>query len=115
MADKIKIVLALLCVLAGLAGFYLLGESAGAVRILVVLAGLAVGAAIALTSEMGRGFVSFAREAVVEAKKVVWPGRKETMQTTGIVFVFVVIMAVFLWLTDKSLEWVLYHLILGWK
>ena len=44
-----------------------------------------------------------------------WPSRKETVQTTGLVFAFVVIMAVFLWLTDKSLEWVLYDLILGWK
>jgi preprotein translocase subunit SecE len=52
---------------------------------------------------------------VVEAKKVVWPTRKETLQTTGIVFAFVVVMAITLWITDKTLEWVLYDLVLGWK
>ncbi|HNQ75433.1 MAG TPA: preprotein translocase subunit SecE, partial [Pseudothauera hydrothermalis] len=66
-------------------------------------------------SAPGRRFIDFAREAVVETKKVVWPSRKETVQTTGIVFAFVVVLAIFLWLTDKSLEWVLYDLILGWK
>ena len=59
--------------------------------------------------------MQFAREALVEVRKVVWPTRKETMQTTAAVFAFVLAMAVFLWLTDKSLEWVLYDLILGWK
>ena len=59
--------------------------------------------------------VGFAREAITETKKVVWPSRKETVQTTGMVFAFVVVMAIFLWLTDKSLEWVMYDLVLGWK
>ena len=63
----------------------------------------------------GQRFFEFANEAVIEAKKVVWPSRKETMQTTGAVFAFVVVMALFLYLTDKSLEWVLYDLVLGWK
>ena len=51
----------------------------------------------------------------VELKKVVWPTRKETVQTTAAVFAFVVVMALFLWVSDKTLEWVLYDLILGWK
>ena len=63
----------------------------------------------------GRRFFEFAQEAVVETKKVVWPSRKETMQTTGIVFAFVLAMAIMLWMTDKGLEWVLYDLVLGWK
>ena len=50
-----------------------------------------------------------------ETKKVVWPSRKETRRRPGLVFVFMVVMALFLWLTDKSLEWVLYDLVLGWK
>ena len=50
-----------------------------------------------------------------EAKKVVWPSRKEAVQMTGYVFAFAVVMALFLWFTDKTLEWVLYDLILGWK
>jgi len=66
-------------------------------------------------TEPGRQFAVFAAEAIVEVKKVVWPTRKETMQTTAAVFAFVVAMAVFLWMTDKTLEWVLYDLLLGWK
>jgi preprotein translocase subunit SecE len=115
MADKLKFALALALVAAGVVGFYLLSEQPLVVRVLVVLAGFGAGVAVAWLSEPGRRFVIFAREAVVETKKVVWPTRKETMQTTGIVFAFVVVIAIFLWLTDKSLEWVLYDLVLGWK
>jgi preprotein translocase subunit SecE len=64
---------------------------------------------------MGRDFVGFARESVRETKKVVWPSRKEATQITGVVFGFVVVMAIFLWGTDKLLEVVLYSLILGWR
>ena len=115
MADKIKFALALLLVAAGIAGFYLLGEAALILRVLSVLAGVFAGAAMAWFTEPGQRFFAFSQEAWTETKKVVWPSRKETMQTTGIVFAFVVVMAIFLWLTDKSLEWVFYDLILGWK
>ena len=84
-------------------------------NIKLVIAGIAAGTAVAWMSEPGREFAAFAREALVEVKKVVWPTRKETMQTTAAVFAFVVVMAVFLWITDKGLEWVLYDLVLGWK
>ena len=66
-------------------------------------------------SALKREFVTFARESIAEARKVVWPSRKETLQTTAMVFVFVLVMAIFLWLTDKTLEWVMIDLILGWK
>jgi len=69
----------------------------------------------ASTSQMGRDFIDFARESVRETKKVVWPSRKEATQITGVVFGFVVVMAIFLWGTDKLLEFVLYSLILGWR
>ncbi|HET7775112.1 MAG TPA: preprotein translocase subunit SecE, partial [Azospira sp.] len=113
--DKIKFALALLLLAAGVAGFYVLSEQAMILRVLVVLVGLVVAAAVAWKTEPGMRFFVFAREAVAESKKVVWPSRKETLQTTGIVFVFMVVMAIFLWLTDKSLEWLLYDLVLGWK
>jgi preprotein translocase subunit SecE len=115
MADKIKLALALALVGAGIAGFYVLSDVALVVRVLSVLAG--VGAAVALGSqtEPGKRFIAFAREAINETRKVVWPTRKETVQMTGMVFAFVVVIAIFLWLTDKGLEWVLYDLILGWK
>jgi preprotein translocase subunit SecE len=115
MADKLKFALALLLVVAGVVGFYLLSEQAMVLRVLAVLAGVAAGAAVAWFSEPGRQFALFAQETIAETKKVVWPTRKETMQTTGVVFAFMVVMALFLWVTDKTLEWVFYDLILGWK
>jgi preprotein translocase subunit SecE len=80
-----------------------------------LIVGLAVAVVVFLISETGKQFVSFGQDAVREVKKVVWPERKEAMQITAYVFVFVVVMALFLWLTDKTLEWVFYDLILGWK
>jgi preprotein translocase subunit SecE len=98
-----------------LTGFYLLAEQPMILRVLSVLAGLGAGIAVAWFTGPGRRFIDFSREAVAETKKVVWPSRKETMQTTGIVFAFVLVMAIMLWMTDKGLEWVLYDLVLGWK
>jgi preprotein translocase subunit SecE len=114
-ADIAKLVVAALLVAAGIAGYYLLGDAALVLRILAVAAGIAAGAATAVFSAPGREFLAFARESLVEVKKVVWPTRKETVQTTAAVLAFVVVMAVFLWMSDKTLEWVLYDLILGWK
>ena len=115
MADKLKMVLALFLVAAGLAGFYFLGEQPLILRVLSVLAGLGFGAATAWFTAGGQKFFSFSKEAVAETKKVVWPTRKETIQTTAIVFVFVLAMAIVLWVSDKGLEWVIYDLVLGWK
>ncbi len=114
--DIAKLALAAACVIAGVAAYYWLGQNTLLVlRVLAIIAGLAAGAAVAYFSAPGRDFMAFAGEAVGEVKKVVWPSRKETMQTTAAVFAFVVVMAVFLWLSDKTLEWVLYELVLGWK
>ena len=115
MADKIKFALALVFLAAGVVGFYLLAEQAMILRVLAVLAGVALCAVVAWQTEPGRRFFDFAKESWGEAKKVVWPTRKETMQITGLVFAFVFVMAVFLWLTDAGLEWVLYDLVLGWR
>ena len=114
-ADRLKIALAVIAVIAGLAGFYILAQQPLVLRVATVLVGLGVGAGIAATSEPGKRFFAFGREAVAETKKVVWPSRKETIQTTAIVFGFVFIMALFLWLTDKTLEIALYDWILGWR
>jgi preprotein translocase subunit SecE len=114
-ADKAKLAAAVALVAVGVVGYYWLAQANIVLRILAVLGGIAAGAAVALASAPGREFVVFTREALVEVRKVVWPSRKETVQTTAAVFAFVVVMAVFLWLSDKSLEWLLYDLILGWK
>ncbi|HSD60607.1 MAG TPA: preprotein translocase subunit SecE [Burkholderiales bacterium] len=115
MMDKLKLVVAVLLIAAGVWGYYWLADSALVLRVLAVVGGVLAGAAVAWFSAPGRQFGLFAAEAVTEVKKVVWPTRKETMQTTAAVFAFVVVMAVFLWISDKTLEWVLYELILGWK
>src|SRR6266498_467926 len=109
MADKIKVAVAVLLLVAGIAGFYYLSESAMVLRV----AGLLASAVVGWTTAPGKEFFLFAQEAVVETKKVVWPTRKESFQTTGAVFAFVVVMAVFLWITDKGLEYVVYDLLLG--
>jgi preprotein translocase subunit SecE len=114
-ADKVKLGLAVALVGAGIWAYYWLAERALVLRVLAVFAGIAAGAAVAWLSEPGRQFLSFAVESWAEVKKVVWPTRKETIQTTAAVFAFVVVMAIFLWISDKTLEWVLYDLLLGWK
>lgn len=113
--DKIKIALAIVAVVAGVVGFFVLSDQSTPVRAAALVAGLLVAIAFAWTSAQGRGFVGFAKESVRETKKVVWPTRKEAMQITGVVFAFVLIMAIFLWGTDKLLEFLLYDVILGWK
>src|SRR5436190_5319833 len=113
--DIAKLVVAGALVVLGIVGFYWLAESALVLRVLAVVAGIGAGAAVAWLSTPGREFAVFAAESVAEVKKVVWPTRKETIQTTAAVFAFVVVMAIFLWISDKALEWVLYDIILGWK
>ncbi len=103
MTDKIKLLLAGLLLVAGLVGFYMLGDKPTIVRVLVVLGGVAAAFAVAWFSAPGREFAGFAKESVAEAKRVVWPTRKEAMQTTGIVFVFVVLMALFVFGVDTLL------------
>jgi preprotein translocase subunit SecE len=115
MADNLKFAAALLLVAAGVAGFYFLGDQPMVLRVLSVLAGLGAGVAVAWFTEPGQRFLVFGQEAVVEVKKVSWPTRKETFQTTGIIFGFVLIMALVLYLTDKTVEWVIFDLVLGWK
>jgi preprotein translocase subunit SecE len=103
MADKIKLALAFLLVAAGVAGFYYLQQAAAVLKLASVLGGLLMAAAVFWTTESGKRLFGFARESVAEAKRVVWPTRKETMQTTAVVVVFAITMALFLWAVDASL------------
>ena len=114
-ADKAKLGLAVVMVLASLAGFYLLSKQGQVAQWGALIAGLVAAVVIFMSSEVGKQFLAFGRDSVREVKKVVWPTRKETIQMTAYVFAFVVVMAMFLWMTDKTLEWVFYDLILGWK
>ena len=107
MADKIKIALAGLLVVAGLAGFYYFADSPAIVRIASVLAGSGAAAFVFLMTVPGKQFYAYAQESVAETRKVVWPTRKETLQTTGIVFLFVLVMSLFLW----GVDWILLSIV----
>jgi preprotein translocase subunit SecE len=114
-ADKAKLAAAGVLVVAAVVVFYLLGKQDLWLRVAALLVLMIVAAATFFTSEPGKQLIAYAQDSVREVQKVVWPTRKEALQMTGYVFAFVVVMALFLWLTDKTLEWVLYDLILGWK
>jgi preprotein translocase subunit SecE len=114
-SDKLKVGLAVCALVAGVVAFYVLSGQATYIRAGVLLLALLVALVLSWTSAAGRSFVDFAKESVRETKKVVWPTRREALQITAIVFGFVLVMAIFLWGTDKLLEFLLYDVILGWK
>ena len=114
-ADKAKLAAAVVFLLAAFVAFYLLSGKGSMAQWGALLAGVAAAVVMFGVSESGRQLMSFGRDSWREAKKVVWPARKETIQMTAYVFAFVFVMALFLWLTDKTLEWLFYDLILGWR
>ncbi len=102
-ADNAKLTVAILCVVAGIAGYYLLDNLW--LRWGSVVAGLALGGVVVALSGYGRRLWAFSESARVELRKVVWPTRDETLKTTIAVFVFVTIAGVFFWLLDLVLAW----------
>ncbi|WP_399685771.1 preprotein translocase subunit SecE [Xenophilus sp.] len=114
-ADKAKLAAAIVLAVGGFVAFYLLGREGALVQWGALIVGLAAAVAMFALSESGRRLWAFGRDSWREVKKVVWPTRKESIQMTAYVFGFVVIMAIFLWLTDKTVEWVFYDLLLGWR
>jgi preprotein translocase subunit SecE len=114
-ADKAKLVVAAALVVGAVVAFYMLGQKDLWLRVAALFVLLAAAAVTFFTSEQGKQLIAYGQDSVREVRKVVWPSRKEALQMTGYVFAFVVVMALFLWLTDKTLEWVLYDLVLGWR
>ncbi len=114
-ADKAKLAAAALLVVSAVVAFYALGAQDLWLRVAALLAIMVVAGAVFFTSESGKQLIAYGKDSVKEVRKVVWPTRQEAMQMTGYVFAFMVVMALFLWVTDKTLEWVLYDLLLGWK
>ena len=114
-ADKAKLGVAGLLVVAAVVVFYVLGKQDLWMRVAALAVLLAAAVATFFTSEMGKELIAYGRDSAREVRKVVWPTRNEALQMTGYVFAFVFVMALFLFLTDKTLEWLLYDLILGWK
>src|SRR5665647_3670201 len=113
-ADKAKLAAAAALVVAALTAFYLFGKQGQLVQWGALLLGLALAIVIFFLSEPGKALYAFGRDSWRELKKVVWPTRKEAIQMTAYVFGFALLMALFLWVTDKTLEWLFYDLILGW-
>jgi preprotein translocase subunit SecE len=113
--DIVLVTLAVLAAAAGVLGFTFLTDQPTLARVGVLIGGLAVALVVAWFSQAGKRFIAYGRESYEETRRVVWPSRKETMTTTGIVFGFVVIMAILLFVVDKGLEWFLYDLLLSWR
>ena len=114
-ADKAKLLGAGALVVAAIVAFYVLGKQDLWLRVTALLGLVAVALALFFVSEPGKQLVAYGRDSVREVRKVVWPTRKEAGQMTFYVFAFVLVMSLFLWATDKTVEWVLYHLVVGWK
>lgn len=114
-AEKVKLALAAGLVVAAIVAFYMLARQGQLAQWGALLACLVAAGAVFWSAESGKRLVAFGRDATREVKKVVWPTRKEATQMTAYVFGFVVVMAIFLWATDKTLEWVIFDLILGWR
>ena len=113
--DLVKSIIAGLLVILSVIAFYFLSDKGGIAQWASLLGGLILAVVVFFPSIHGKQLVAFGKDATREVKKVVWPTRKEATQMTLYVFAFVVIMATFLWFTDKTLEWLIYDLILGWK
>lgn len=114
-ADKAKLAAAIALLATAFFVYYLLAKQGPIAQWAALLVCVAGAVGVFLTSEPGKQLVAFARDSYREIGKVVWPERKEATQMTLYVFGFVVVMAIFLWLTDKTIEWVFYDLILGWR
>ena len=114
-ADKAKLAAAVLLLAGGFVAFYMLSGKGSLAQWGALLGGFVAAAGMFGVSESGRRLVAFFRDSWREAKKVVWPARNEAIQMTLYVFGFVFVMALFLWLTDKTLEWLFYDVILGWR
>ena len=104
-------ILALLSVVS----FQAYAEEEELIRFGILFGGLILSLVLVFVSPAGKTFINYFKDSVREAKRVVWPTRKETFQTVAIVFLFVLFSAIFLWLADKFFEWILYSVVLGWK
>lgn len=113
--NKWKLSVSAALLVAGIVAFYALEGQGPWLRMVSLIGLLLMSGLVFFVSQPGKELIAFARDAVRETRKVVWPTRKEAGQMTMYVFAFVFLMSLFLWVTDKTVEWILYDLILGWK
>ncbi len=110
--DKVKIIGAVFVLVAGVAAFYVLDDSSELIRVGLLVGSIIVAAAVALMSEPGQQAWEFAKGARGEFRKIVWPGRRDTVQSTLIVIIMVILIGLFLWMLDTISFWVIYDLFL---
>lgn len=108
-------ILAVVLVVLSLLGYYGLASESMVIRLSVLLGGILIAIGMVALSSNGKRFISYSKDSWNEVRKVVWPTRKETGQMTMIVFAFVAIMSIFLWTSDKLIEWIVFSVFLGWK
>lgn len=113
--DKAKLAAAVLLLVGGFVAYYWLSAQGGLAQWAALLLCLGAAVAVFAVSDSGKRLMGYGKDSWKEVKKVVWPARREAMQMTAYVFAFVFVMALFLWFTDKTLEWVFYDLVLGWR
>lgn len=102
--DTLKLAVSGTVLAASVLAFYIFSDLALLYRVLAIVAAVVVAAGISLTTERGRSFAGFMQDARTEVRKMVWPTRIETLQTTAVVLVVVIILALFLWLVDRGLS-----------
>ena len=115
LTDRILLIAAGITVVSAIIFFQVLSEEQFLIKSSVLALGILISMFLVLKSLPGKNFIGFFRDSVQEMKRVVWPTKKETFQTVLIVFVFVLLVSIFLWMADKSFEWILYEMVLGWK
>lgn len=117
-SEKVKLILAVVLAIAAFVVYFLLDGNpniSGWMRWLSLLGLLVCAGAVFLLSMWGKQLIAYFADSIKEVKKVVWPTRKEAGQMTLYVFIFVTIMALFLWLIDMLLQWGIFGLLLGWS
>ncbi|EMR13396.1 preprotein translocase subunit SecE [Methylophaga lonarensis MPL] len=105
MADNIKLIIAAVLMVAAIALFYTYTQYSTLLRVLGLLAVAGVSVFIASRTAVGANVLSYFGDTQVEVRKVVWPTRQETLQTTLVVIVMVIIVAIMLWGVDSLLGW----------
>lgn len=114
-AETAKLMAAAVLLAGGFVAYHMLSAQGVWVQWGAFLVALALSVLLFMLSGAGHRLAGYGKDSWKEVKKVVWPTRREATQMTLYVFAFVLVMALFLWLTDKTLEWVLYDLVLGWR
>ncbi len=110
--DLLLVSLAVVFALAGVCAFSLMSDQTLLFRLIALIAGLALAVVVGWISPSGKRFIVYGRESYDELRRVIWPTRKETLNSSGMVLAFVVAVAVFLFIVDKLIEWGLYDVLL---